>query len=106
MDVQDIPMLAPATIKVSKEGKSAIFDTQVVQVTDNKYIYTMPVRYDEKLVNFAGNGMAREIKVQINPEDVYVWKNISITKFVEDKKNYLRITTRTPGTKVMKKNKK
>ena len=52
MIVEDIPVPAMAAIRVSKEGKSAVFETTVIQTTDNKYIYTMPIRVDDKLVNF------------------------------------------------------
>ena len=98
MEVKDIPIPAPATIKVTKEGKQAVFETNVITTTDNKYIYCLPVRRNNKLVNFAGTGMAREIKIQFAPGEVYIWKNISIIKFVEDGRNYLRIKTTTPGT--------
>ncbi len=97
MEVNDIPIPSIATIKVTKEGKAAIFDTTVVHVTDNKYIYTMPIIDHNKLVNFSGNGMFREIKIQFAPYELYIWKNIGITKFVEDGKVYLRIRTTTPG---------
>ena len=33
--------------------------------------------------------------------DFYVWRNISIIRFVEDGKSYLRIKTSTPGIKAM-----
>ena len=39
MNVEDIPVPAMATIKVSKENKSAVFETTVIHTTDNKYIY-------------------------------------------------------------------
>lgn len=98
MEVDRIPIPAVATIKVSKEGKSAVFDTTVVQTTDNKYIYVMPVRRDKKLVNFAGKGLFKEIKVQFDEGKLYIWKNISIIKFVEGGRIFLRIKTTTPGT--------
>lgn len=98
MEVDKIPIPAVATIKVSKEGKSAVFDTTVVQTTDNKYIYVMPVRRDKKLVNFAGSGLLKEIKVQFEEGKLYIWKNISIIKFVESGRIFLRIKTTTPGT--------
>ena len=99
MEVSDIPIPSVATIKVSKEGKAAVFDTTVVHVTDNKYIYVMPIRDHDKLVNFTGDGMFREIKVQFAPYELYVWKNIGITKFVEDGRLFLRIRTTTPGVR-------
>ena len=49
-----------AAIRVSKEGKSALFETTIIQTTDNKYIYTMPVRVDNKLVNFEAKGLLKE----------------------------------------------
>ena len=97
MDVNEIPIPAVATIKVSKEGKSAVFDTTVVQTTDNKYIYVMPVRRDKKLVDFSGQGLFKEIKVQFAEGKLYIWKNISIMKFTESGQNFLRIRTTTPG---------
>lgn len=97
MDVEKIPIPAPATIKVTKEGKQGVFETKVIQTTDNKYIYCMPVRHNNKLVSFAGSGLAKEVKIMFEPGKVYVWKNVSIAKFVEDGRNYLRIKTRTPG---------
>lgn len=99
MEVKDIPIPSVATIKVSKEGKAAVFDTTVIHVTDDKYIYVMPVRQKDKLVNFTGEGMFREIKIQFAPFELYVWKNISITKFVEAGRNFLRIKTTTPGVR-------
>lgn len=98
MEVKDIPIPAVATIKVTKEGKQAVFDTTVIQTTDNKYIYCMPIRKSNKLVNFDGQGMQREVKIEFAPGEVYIWKNVSVAKFVEDGKNYLRIKTTTPGT--------
>ena len=91
MNVEDIPVPSMATIKVSKENKSAVFETTVIHTTDNKYIYCMPVRVDEKLVNFEAKGML----------NFYEWKNISIIRFVEDGKIYLRIKKTTPGVKAM-----
>ena len=37
MNVEDIPVPAMAAIRVSKEGKSALFETTIIQTTDNKY---------------------------------------------------------------------
>lgn len=99
MEVNNIPIPSVATIKVSKEGKAAVFDTTVIHTTDNKYIYVMPVKEKDKFVNFSGDGMFREIKIQFAPYELYVWKNISITKFVEDGKLFLRIRTTTPGAR-------
>ena len=101
MNVEDIPVPAMAAIRVSKEGKSALFETTIIQTTDNRYIYTMPVRVDEKLVNFEAKVMLKEIKIEFGPFDFYVWRNISIIRFVEDGKSYLRIKTSTPGIKAM-----
>ena len=101
MNVEDIPIPAMAAIRVSKEGKSALFETTIIQTTDNKYIYTMPVRVDNKLVNFETKGLLKEIKIEFAPFEFYVWKNISIVRFVEDGKSYLRIRTTTPGIKAM-----
>ena len=99
MEVNDIPVPAVATIKVTKEGKAAVFDTTVVHTDDNKYIYVMPIKQKNKLVNFAGNGMFREIKIQFAPYELYVWKNIGIAKFIEDGKIFLKIRTTTPGVR-------
>lgn len=99
MEVQSIPIPAVATIKVTKEGKTAAFDTTVIQTTDNKYIYVMPVRKDKKLVNFDGSGLVKEIRVQFERDVIYAWRNISIIKFIEGKNLFLRITTRTPGVR-------
>lgn len=99
MEVQQIPIPSPATLKITKEGKQAIFETNVIQTTDNKYIYCLPIRHNNKLVNFEGKGMVRELKVRFAPGEVYIWKNISIVRFVEDGRNYLRIKTTTIGTK-------
>lgn len=99
MEVKDIPIPSVATIKVSKEGKTAVFDTTVIHITDDKYMYVMPIREQDKLVNFEGEGMFREIKVQFAPYEVYIWKNITITKFVEDGRVFLRIRTTTPGVR-------
>ena len=90
-----------AAIRVSKEGKSAVFETTVIQTTDNKYIYTMPIRVDDKLVNFDAPGARKEIKIEFAPFEFYEWRNISIIRFIEDGKSYLRIRTRTPGTKAL-----
>jgi hypothetical protein len=99
MEVQDIPVPSVALIRVSKEGKSAVFETTIIQTTDNKYIYALPVRIDNKLVNFDTKGMLKEIKVERSPSEFYEWRNISIIQFVEDKKRYLRIKTSTPAIK-------
>lgn len=101
MNVEDIPIPAVAVIRISKEGKSALFETTIIQTTDNKYIYTMPIRIDDKLVNFEAKGIFREIKIEFAPFEFYEWKNISIIRFVEDGKSYLRIKTTTPGFKAM-----
>lgn len=101
MNVENIPVPAVAVIRVSKEGKSALFETTIIQTTDNKYIYTMPVRIDDKLVNFEAKGIFREIKIEFAPFEFYEWRNISIIRFVEDGKSYLRIKTTTPGIKAM-----
>ena len=101
MNVEDIPVPAMATIKVSKEGKSAVFETTIIQTTDNKYIYAMPVRVDDKLVNFEAKGLTKELKIEFRPFEFYEWRNISIIRFVEDGKSYLRIKTTTPGIKAM-----
>ena len=92
MQVDNIPIPAAASIKVSKEGKSAIFQTTIIQTTDNKYIYTLPIHVDKKLINF-------ELKGSTAPFEFYAWKNISIIKFVEDGKTYLRIKTTAHGIK-------
>jgi hypothetical protein len=99
MEVNDIPVPSLASIKVSKEGKTALFETTIVQTTDNKYIYVMPVRVDGKAVNFEAKGLIKELKVEFAPFEYYAWRNISIMKFVEDGKKFLRIKTTTPGTK-------
>ncbi len=101
MNVEDIPVPAMAAIRVSKEGKSALFETTIIQTTDNKYIYTMPVRVDNKLVNFEAKGLLKEIKIEFAPFEFYEWRNISIIRFVEDGKSYLRIRTTTPGIRAM-----
>ena len=49
MEVQNIPIPAPAAIKVTKEGKQGVFETKIIQTTDNKYIYCLPVRRNNKL---------------------------------------------------------
>lgn len=100
MDVKEIPIPALAVIRVGKEDKSAIFETKIIQTTDNKYIYTMPVRVDRKLVNFNVKGLIKEIRVQFAQNEYYVWKNISIIPFIEDGKRYLRIKTTTPGIRI------
>ena len=101
MNVEDIPVPAMAAIRVSKEGKSALFETTIIQTTDNKYIYTMPVRVDNKLVNFEAKGLLKEIKIEFAPFEFYEWRNISIIRFVEDGKSDLRISTTTPGIRAM-----
>ena len=101
MEVQNIPIPAPAAIKVTKEGKQGVFETKIIQTTDNKYIYCLPVRRNNKVVNFSGTGLTKEIKVYIKPGEVYVWRNISIARFVEDGRSYLKIRTRTPGMQSM-----
>ena len=101
MEVQNIPIPAAAAIKVTKEGKQGVFDTKVIQTTDNKYIYCMPIRRNNKLVNFSGKGLVKEIKTYFAPGKVYVWRNVSIAKFIEDGRVYLRLRTTTPGTQSM-----
>lgn len=101
MEVQNIPIPAPAAIKVTKEGKQGVFETKIIQTTDNKYIYCLPVRRNNKVVNFSGTGLTKEIKVYIKPGEVYVWRNISIARFVEDGRSYLKIITRSPGMQSM-----
>ena len=101
MEVQNIPIPAAAAIKVTKEGKQGVFDTKVIQTTDNKYIYCMPIRRNNKLVNFSGKGLVKEIKIYFAPGKVYVWRNVSIAKFIEDGRVYLRLRTTTPGTQYM-----
>jgi hypothetical protein len=99
MDVNDIPVPSVATIRISKEGKSGVFETTVIQTTDNKYIYALPVRVDGKLVNFEGKGLVKEFKVEVAPFEFYEWRNISIIEFVEKRNRFLRIKTTTPGIK-------
>jgi hypothetical protein len=99
MEVSDIPVPSLASIKVSKEGKTALFETTIVQTTDNKYIYVMPIRIDGKTVNFEAKGLAKELRVEFAPFEYYEWRNISIMKFVEDGNKFLRIKTTTPGIK-------
>lgn len=101
MNVEDIPIPSMAAIRVSKEGKSALFETTIIQTTDNKYIYAMPVRVDQKLVNFEAKGLLKEIKIEFAPFEFYEWRNISIIRFVEDGRSYLRIRTTTPGIRAM-----
>ena len=101
MEVQNIPIPAAAAIKVTKEGKQGVFDTKVIQTTDNKYIYCMPIRRNNQLVNFSGKGLVKEIKIYFAPGKVYVWRNVSIAKFIEDGRVYLRLRTTTPGTQSM-----
>jgi hypothetical protein len=99
MDVNDIPVPSVATIRISKEGKSGVFETTIIQTTDNKYIYALPVRIDRKLVNFEGKGLVKELKVEVAPFEFYEWRNISIIEFVEKNNRFLRIKTTTPGIK-------
>lgn len=101
MNVDEIPVPSVATIRISKDDKAAVFKTTVIHTSDNKYIYCMPVRVDEKLVNFEAEGIHRELKIEVAPFEIYEWKHISIIKFVEDGKNYLRIKAQTPGIKAM-----
>ncbi|MCM1183396.1 MAG: hypothetical protein NC337_08485 [Roseburia sp.] len=101
MNVDDIPVPSAAAIRVSKEGKSAVFYTTVIQKTDNKYIYAMPVHIDKKLVNFEAKGCLKELNIEFAPFEFYAWKNISIIKFIEAGRTYLRIKTTTPGVKSM-----
>ena len=98
MQVEKIPIPAAASIKVSKEGKSAVFQTTIIQTTDNKYIYALPVHVDKKLINFELKGAVKEIRVEVAPFEFYAWKNVSIIKFIEDGKNYLRIKTSIKST--------
>ena len=76
MEVKDIPIPAPAAIKVTKDDKSAVFNTTVIHTTDNKYIYTMPVRIDKKLINFEVKGCTSELKIECAPFEFYAWKRI------------------------------
>ncbi len=99
MQVEKIPIPAAASIKVSKEGKSAVFQTTIIQTTDNKYIYALPIHVDKKLINFELKGASKEIRVEVAPFEFYAWKNVSIIKFIEDGKTYLRIKTSTRGIK-------
>lgn len=101
MNVDDIPIPSAAAIRVSKEGKTAVFYTTIIQKTDNKYIYAMPVHVDKKLVNFEAKGCVKELNVEFAPFEFYAWKNISIIKFIEAGRVYLRIKTTTPGVKSM-----
>lgn len=101
MQVDNIPIPAAATIRISKEGKSAVFQTTIVQTTDNKYIYALPVHVNNKLINFEVKGCTKELRVEFAPFEFYGWKNVSIIKFIEDGKNYLRIKTSTRGAKTM-----
>ena len=41
------------------------------------------------------------IKIVFAPFEFYEWRNISIVRFVEDGKSYLRIRTTTPGIKAL-----
>lgn len=100
MEVSEIPIPAVATIKVSKEGKSAIFETTVIQTTDNKYIYIMPIRVNNKLVSFAGQGLVKELRVLTDDNKAYLWRNITIAKFIESGNLFLRIKTKSAGLEV------
>ena len=100
MEVSEIPIPAVATIKVSKEGKSAIFETTVIQTTDNKYIYVLPIRANNKLVNFSGPGLVKELRILTNGNKAYLWRNIIITKFIESGSLFLRIKTKSAGIQV------
>ena len=54
MEVQNIPIPAPAAIKVTKEGKTGGYsETKIIQTTDNKYIYCLPVRRNNKVVKIS-----------------------------------------------------
>jgi hypothetical protein len=97
MEVNDIPVPALAALKVSKEDKSALFETTVVQTTDNKYIYLMPIRVDGKPVNFDAKGLIKELRIEFAPFEYYEWHNISLLKFVENGRQFLRVKTTTPG---------
>lgn len=99
MEVNDIPVPSLASLRVSKEGKTALFETTVVQTTDNKYIYVMPIRVDGKPVNFEAKGLIKELRIEFAPFEYYEWRNISIIKFVENGNKFLRIKTTTPGIK-------
>jgi hypothetical protein len=101
MEVNSIPVPAIATIRVSKEDKSAVFETTIIQTTDNKYIYALPVKLDGKSVNFETKGLFKEIKVEIAPFEFYEWRNVSIIKFKEKGSSFLRIRTTTPGIKAL-----
>ena len=101
MEVKDIPSPAPAAIKVTKDDKSAVFNTTVIHTTDNKYIYTMPVRIDKKLINFEVKGCTSELKIECAPFEFYAWKRIYITKFIEDGKIYLRIRVADQGERAL-----
>lgn len=100
MEVSEIPIPAAATIKVSKEGKFAVFDTTVIQTTDNLYIYVMPIRYNNKLVSFAGKGLVKEFRVLTGEDEAYMWRNITISKFIEAGSLFLRIKTKSSGIRV------
>ena len=49
----------------------------------------------------APKGLLKEIKIEFAPFEFYEWRNISIIRFVEDGKSYLRIRTTTPGIRAM-----
>lgn len=100
MDVDNIPIPSVATIKVTKGEKTAVFDTTVVQTTDNRYIYVMAIKEGNKIVNFSGTGLFREIKINFSEDKAYAWKNITISRFNENGQVYHRINTRTPGYEV------
>jgi hypothetical protein len=101
MEVKDIQVPSLVSIRVSKEGKSAVFETTVVQTTDNKYIYVLPVRVDGKLVNFDGNGMLKNIMIEMAPSTYYEWRKVSISKFAEKKNRFLKIKVGMPCVKAM-----
>lgn len=99
MYVKKIPIPAIATIYVSKNDQSASFDTTVIQTSDNKYIYVMPVRKDKKIVNFDIPGLSKEIRVHFDSNTTFVWKNVTISKFVDGNNVFLRIRTKTNGSR-------
>lgn len=99
MEVKDIPIPAVATIKVSKEDKSAVFETTVVSTVDNKYIFATPVMRSKKYVDFSGHDLKKEIKVQFAKGELYVWKNVLIKRFMEDGRVFLKITACSDGTR-------
>ncbi len=68
MEVQNIPIPAPAAIKVTKEGKQGVFETKIIQTTDNKYIYCLPVRRNNKVVNYRS---AKPLQLQLHRKAGY-----------------------------------